>query len=581
MRIERLQGPAATARKQYRRQDELQGPAATALEQEEEAERTTKSSKPRTQTSSCRWGGLQGPAATVRVQEKEAEQTTGPSSQRAQTAAIGEADYEAQQLQAGRTTRPSRPRAQTVVARGGGLQSPAGPARWQKEEGLPKGPGRQGAAGGAMAHDESEAAAARSPAPGPPAPLSFGFSRTAGRKRLAEGREGQPEEEKDFVRAVEGRELRSVRPPEEAPRELVIPLLRRGHGRGAAPGQAALPEDGVLRQAVEELIEESKRALQPGPGAEAAASAVAIPLLARAGDAAEAPESVGADYEAVPVEAYGLAMLRGMGWRPGEGIGRTFKQVVKPRENPLRPKGLGLGASLAPPAGPPGPSQPGGREAEEPVGLAPGRAVQVLAGPHRGRYGKVQGLDPDNARAVVKLAPAGPIATLSEHVLRPVPAQEYERQARAPGYPEPGRRGAPEKKRRKQSPAEERRAPHWLRRDLRVRFVDRRHREGRYYNTKMTIEDVLSPDTCVCRTDEGRLLEGLREDMLETLIPKEEKARVMVVLGPHRGQVGRLLGRDKEKSRALVQLLQEEAEGTVLQLDYDAVCQYVGPAAED
>jgi hypothetical protein len=24
----------------------------------------------------------------------------------------------------------------------------------------------------------------------------------------------------------------------------------------------------------------------------------------------------------------------------------------------------------------------------------------------------------------------------------------------------------------------------------------------------MTIEDVLSPDTCVCRTDEGRILEG-------------------------------------------------------------------------
>lgn len=33
-----------------------------------------------------------------------------------------------------------------------------------------------------------------------------------------------------------------------------------------------------------------------------------------------------ADYEAVPVEAYGLAMLRGMGWKPGKGIGNTFSQ---------------------------------------------------------------------------------------------------------------------------------------------------------------------------------------------------------------------------------------------------------------
>lgn len=37
-------------------------------------------------------------------------------------------------------------------------------------------------------------------------------------------------------------------------------------------------------------------------------------------------QSTDADYEVVPVEAYGVAMLRGMGWKAGEGIGRTFKQ---------------------------------------------------------------------------------------------------------------------------------------------------------------------------------------------------------------------------------------------------------------
>lgn len=37
-------------------------------------------------------------------------------------------------------------------------------------------------------------------------------------------------------------------------------------------------------------------------------------------------QSTEADYERVPVEAYGLAMLKGMGWKKEEGIGRTFKQ---------------------------------------------------------------------------------------------------------------------------------------------------------------------------------------------------------------------------------------------------------------
>lgn len=31
------------------------------------------------------------------------------------------------------------------------------------------------------------------------------------------------------------------------------------------------------------------------------------------------------DYEAVPVEEYGMAMLHGMGWKAGEGIGLKNK----------------------------------------------------------------------------------------------------------------------------------------------------------------------------------------------------------------------------------------------------------------
>ncbi|XP_025923227.1 G-patch domain and KOW motifs-containing protein, partial [Apteryx rowi] len=67
--------------------------------------------------------------------------------------------------------------------------------------------------------------------------------------------------------------------------------------------------------------------------------------------------------------------------------------------------------------------------------------------------------------------------------------------------------------------------PHWLRRDLRVRCVDRTHGAGRYYNCKMVVEDVVAQDACVCRTDEGLLVEGLREAMLETVIPRGDADR--------------------------------------------------------
>ncbi|XP_007956569.1 G-patch domain and KOW motifs-containing protein [Orycteropus afer afer] len=387
------------------------------------------------------------------------------------------------------------------------------------------------------------------------APVSFGFCRTSLRRRLVDLRDSaRAALEKDFLKTVEGRELQSVK-PSEAPKEVIIAIVQ-------------VPEE--------------------------------------------------TDYEAVPVEAYGLAMLRGMGWKPGEGIGRTFNQVVKPRVNSLRPKGLGLGASLTDakalaPLGPhhlPKPDEEQEKEKDQPQGLVPGGAVVVLSGPHRGIYGKVEGLDPDNVRAMVRLAVGNRVVTVSEYYLRPVSQQEFDRNPSELGqgsktsseqqngtasswkalqdqdlhvhqenserkrkHP-PDRQDGPTAKSEKAAP----RSQHWLRRDLRVRFVDKLHKGGQYYNTKMTVEDVLSSDICVCRTEEGQILEGVREDMLETLIPKVEGSRVMVVLGPQAGRVGRLLGRDTERSRALVQL---RRENQLLELHYDAVCQYTGPSNSD
>lgn len=88
--------------------------------------------------------------------------------------------------------------------------------------------------------------------------------------------------------------------------------------------------------------------------------------------------------------------------------------------------------------------------------------------------------------------------------------------------------------------------------------------------------------------------------MLETVVPKSDGETVMVVLGEQRGQVstsssasvcilspvkhlyvcfflsqvGRVLQRDKNKCRAMVQL--DRYEEKVFTLDYDTICHYVG-----
>jgi len=53
------------------------------------------------------------------------------------------------------------------------------------------------------------------------------------------------------------------------------------------------------------------------------------------------------DYENIPVEEFGAALLRGMGWKDGQGIGKN-KQLTNPIELKMRPSLLGLGAKPMP-----------------------------------------------------------------------------------------------------------------------------------------------------------------------------------------------------------------------------------------
>ncbi|CAG8657381.1 5329_t:CDS:2 [Acaulospora morrowiae] len=66
-------------------------------------------------------------------------------------------------------------------------------------------------------------------------------------------------------------------------------------------------------------------------------------------DIANLPDEADIDYDSVPIDEFGLAMLRGMGWKPGMAIGKN--QNIKPKElyePKARPTHLGLGASPFP-----------------------------------------------------------------------------------------------------------------------------------------------------------------------------------------------------------------------------------------
>lgn len=50
------------------------------------------------------------------------------------------------------------------------------------------------------------------------------------------------------------------------------------------------------------------------------------------------------DYARVPVASFGMALLKGMGWKEGQAASRTRTGMVSPYEPKARPALLGIGA---------------------------------------------------------------------------------------------------------------------------------------------------------------------------------------------------------------------------------------------
>lgn len=66
-------------------------------------------------------------------------------------------------------------------------------------------------------------------------------------------------------------------------------------------------------------------------------------------DVASRPDSASLDeYAAVPIEEFGAALLRGMGWKEGDVVGKRKNQTITTRVVERRPALLGIGAKEAP-----------------------------------------------------------------------------------------------------------------------------------------------------------------------------------------------------------------------------------------
>lgn len=96
----------------------------------------------------------------------------------------------------------------------------------------------------------------------------------------------------------------------------------------------------------------------------------------------------------------------------------------------------------------------------------------------------------------------------------------------------------------------------WVLPGLIVRVVSKKVEGGKLYNTKLRVTDVLSAYKFHALPLEGAqvLYENLREKDIETVIPREDGAQVALLKGEHKGEVGKILSRDKKKEELTVQV---------------------------
>lgn len=123
------------------------------------------------------------------------------------------------------------------------------------------------------------------------------------------------------------------------------------------------------------------------------------------------------DYEEIPINEYGKALLRGMGWKEPP----KKNNAPIPESPVMRPKGMGLGVDKILK------SQPllVKPEPNEVLQIKRNAFVRILAGKHKGLYGQIEGLDGSSSRAYVKMALSGVKESFNEFLCQPVSKKEY------------------------------------------------------------------------------------------------------------------------------------------------------------
>ncbi|GMS96307.1 hypothetical protein PENTCL1PPCAC_18482 [Pristionchus entomophagus] len=306
-------------------------------------------------------------------------------------------------------------------------------------------------------------------------------------------------------------------------------------------------------------------------------------------------ETEDADYNQVSIESFGLAILRGCGWKDGEGIGKNPQKVAM-RLLERRPKGLGLGAT--PKTVDKKKEKNGDKKDEVSQHIKMGSLIKVTQGSHKGAYAKVDSRDDDNSSLVARLALGGRVVRVSLFACYAVSQKEFDKEGKVLNreeydkekrridkekekYEEKRRDRDDERKKEKRrddrSEREyERRKEDdmevWVRVDCRVRMISEDYKKGKHMDEKMRVVDVADRKNITLEDDSGRQHYNIRQSWLETVMPRNVGEKVVILRGRNRGAKGVMRAKDREDETLQVSLVPTHE---IVKVSFDDACMWV------
>lgn len=320
-------------------------------------------------------------------------------------------------------------------------------------------------------------------------------------------------------------------------------------------------------------------------------------------DLGNLPDGPGLDeFEDVPVEGFGAALLSGYGWKEGRGIGRNAKEDVKIVEVTRKRDKGGLGFTEEHPVPEKQSNSDGnaganlvnangwsekmnGLKEKDTKGVVKEKEVVIVNGRDMGMKGKILEVRNGGDLLVVRMSKSNEKVKVRSRDVAVVGSAEEEKCMRklkelrvkeSDNYRDKNDIRLERKSGQEKLKARSERV-NWLRNHIRVRIVSQELKGGRLFLKKGVVVDVVGPGVCDISVDESReLVQGVDQDLLETALPKRG-GPVLVLCGRHKGVYGNLLERDSEKETGVVR---DADTHELLNVKLEQVAEYTGDPSD-